>query len=120
MYFYLRRSNLTQFPFSFSSSCKVSHLESRKTWKCREFSNRLCVNIFLPLQNHFSLLTAAFMDNHLANALSMMNVGGGGGGNGGATTNGLVAPAPPPPPPAAAPLATSANGESSSNSGTEN
>ena len=59
-------------------------------------------------QNQFNLLTAAFMDNQLANALSLMNLGGGG-------STGHFQPAAP------APLAAaSINGESSSNSGQEN
>lgn len=61
-----------------------------------------------PYQNQFNLLTAAFMDNQLANALSLMNLGGGG-------STGHFQPAAP------APLAAaSINGESSSNSGQEN
>lgn len=61
-------------------------------------------------QSQFNLLTAAFMDNQLASALSMMNLGGTAGG----TTNGYF---PPPAPLSAA----SINGESaSSNSGPEN
>ena len=63
-------------------------------------------------QSQFNLLTAAFMDNQLANALSMMNLGGGGAAAG--ATSGHF---PPPPAPLSA---SSINGESSSNSGQEN